>query len=214
MTNTSSGHAFHLSTSTLSYRFHVDLKPTPVPDGDPIPAGELVHDHFGASTTETVPGHETEFATNEVKLWRIQRELGDLGRGDYRLPAIHIRYPEGHTVSHFSYQGHEIIPGKPKLEGLPATWGSEDKVTTLQVMMEDKRSGLEAVLSYSVFKDCGVIARSIRLENKGKAEVEIVKIASWGGDLEVGEWDFIQLCGDHVREAKEVRRKVHTGIQG
>jgi alpha-galactosidase len=185
-----------------------------VPAGDPIPAGELVHDHFGSPSTETVPGNDVRIAGDQVKLYRLQRELGDLGRGDYRIPAIHIRYPEGHTVSHFEYKSHDIVPGKPKLGGLPCTWGSDKEVTTLHVRMVERRSGLEAVLSYSIFRDCGAIARSVRLENKGKGMVEIMKLASWGGDLEVGEWEMIQLCGDQVREAKEIRRPVYPGTQG
>lgn len=213
MTDSPDGLAFHLSSPTVSYRFHIGSKETSS-EGAPIPIGELLHDHFGAPATEFIGNNDAKVAGNEVALFRLQRELGDLGRGDYRLPAIHIRYPEGHTVSHFTYKSHEVVPGKPKLEGLPSTWGSEDQVTTLQVRMEDHRSGLEAVLSYSIFKDCGAIARSVKLENKGKGDVVIERLASWGGDLEVGEWDMIHLNGDWGREAKELRRKVYPGTQG
>lgn len=213
VTTTSTEIAFHLSTPTLSYHFHVPTV-THSTGGLLLPTGDLVHDHFGSPTTEPIPYNEAPTSRNEIEYLRTQREFADLGRGDYRLPAVHVRYPAGHTVSHFTYKSHEVIPGKPKLDGLPATWGKEDEVTTLQVRMEDKRSGLEAVLSYAVFKACGAIARSVKLENKGEGEVEILRLASWGGDLDVGEWEMVQLCGDWARENKEIRRKVYPGTQG
>lgn len=210
-----SGTSFSLNTPSLSYRFHVS-QADPVPEGSPIPLGELVHDHFGSPSTENVPDHDSRIATHAPKIKTSRRELGDLGRGDFRLPAIHLRHEDGkgHTVSHFTYKSHEVLEGKPKLEGLPATWGKDGEVKTLRVKMVDERSGVEAVLSYSVFPSCDAIARSIRLENKGKAGVTIERLASWCTDMDVGEWEMVQLCGEWIREGRKVRRPVYPGTQG
>lgn len=97
---------------------------------------------------------------------------------------------------------------------MPATFGSEKDVTTLKVTLEDERSKLQAVLSYSIFKDSGAIARSVELTNNGNDAVEIERLASWSGDLQIGEWEMVQLCGDWAREGIKVRRPIYHGTQG
>lgn len=44
-----------------------------------------------------------------------------------------------------------FIPGKKPLNGLPAAYGNEKDVDTLEVDLRDKVSGLVVTLRYSVF---------------------------------------------------------------
>lgn len=85
---------------------------------------------------------------------------------------------------------------------------------TLKVELVDERSKVRAVLSYAVFVNCDAIARSVTLKNEGTEEVEIERLASWAGDMQVGEWEMMQLSGEWTREVKVDRRKVYTGVQG
>lgn len=197
------GRAFSLNAFGMNYAFHVDA------------TGDLVHDHFGTPAqvqpTEVSGDHIPGWAT---RLTDEKRELPDAGRGDFRMPAIHIRTGAGHTVTEFKFTGYEVVAGKPELDGLPATFGAERDVSTLIVTLEDEESGLEATLRYSVFPAHNAVARSYTITNKGGEEVEIKRAASFTLNLDAGEWDMVYLTGDWAREANQIRRPVDTGNQG
>ena len=58
-------------------------------------------------------------------------------------------------------QSHSVTPGKPALEGLPATYceaGSEAE--TLTVRLRDELLGVSLDLNYTLFADRPALARS------------------------------------------------------
>ncbi|ORY35054.1 putative melibiase [Naematelia encephala] len=197
------GKQFFLHAGSATYAFHVD--PT---------TGDLIHDHYGPSISETIPADDVEAIEHGVPFRCQAREFPDSGRGDFRLPAIHIRHAEGYTVTAFKYVKHEVVPGKPKLEGLPATWGGEGDVETLVVYLKDELSGLEAELNYSVFVKHDAFARSCKMVNRGEKDVVIERAASFCVDMPSEEYEMVELCGDWAREARRVKRKVDWGTQG
>ncbi|KAJ5161060.1 hypothetical protein N7492_006452 [Penicillium capsulatum] len=197
------GTTFALNGDNVSYRFHVDNS-----------TGDLISQHFGASVTGPMP---TE-ARVSVNGWvgeqgRIRREFPDQGRGDFRIPAIRIRQSEGFTVSDFQYHSYSVVHGKPALPGLPATFGSEDEVTTLVVHLYDNHTSVAADLSYSVFPKHDAIVRSANVTNQGKANISVEALASMSVDFPYEDLDMISLRGDWAREAQRERRKVEYGIQ-
>ncbi|KAF2963202.1 hypothetical protein GQX73_g10366 [Xylaria multiplex] len=195
--------SFSLSSSSISYRFHVD--PWTL---------DLIHDHWGGYAAESVPE-----LTGSTSGWggpytyRL-REFPDSGRGDFRVPAIHIQHASGDTVSAFSYTGYEVQAGKPGLPGLPATYGDEEDVSTLIVHLHDKHSAISADLYYSIFPEHNAIARSFRLTNKGNSTATILRASSWSIDTPNEELDLIDLRGDWAHEAQISRRSVGYGEQG
>lgn len=198
------GTSFALNGDNVSYRFHVDNV-----------TGDLFSDHFGGSITGEVP---TEIM-GEIRGWvnrigRLQREFPDQGRGDFRIPAVRIRQTEGYTVSDLKYQSHKMVPGKPALAGLPATFGTEDDVTTLIVHLYDEFSAVAADLSYSIFPEYDAIVRSVNVTNKGDGNITIEKLASMSVDLPYEDLDMINLRGDWAREAHRERRRIKYGLQG
>jgi alpha-galactosidase len=144
------------------------------------------------------------------------REFPDSGRGDFRLPAIHLRNTDGCTVSEFTYSHHEISEGKERSKDLPVTHGKEGEVSTLKVHLEDKVNQIEVVLNYSVFHKLDAITRSFELVNKGDGEVVIERAESFSVDMPVmdNDWEFVGLHGDWAREGRKFRRKVEWGTQG
>lgn len=144
----------------------------------------------------------------------MRRELPDLGRGDFRSPAIQIRQSEGYTVSDFQYQSHRLVNGKPALKGLPSTFGEDGDVSTLIVHMYDNYSSVAADLSYSVFPKYDAVVRSVNITNMGKGNITVEKLASLSVDLPYGDYDMLELKGDWAREGMRVRRKVDFGTQG
>ncbi|KXS99924.1 hypothetical protein AC578_908 [Pseudocercospora eumusae] len=197
---TANGSNFTLTAKGASYLFHAD------PD-----TGDLVSDHFGGPTDDfTRPTWvSTQGWVDGFGITR--REFPDVGRSDFRLPAIHIKHADGDTLSAFMYQSHEIMQGKPALPGLPATYGNESSVSTLLVTLYDNYSDVTAVLSYSVFPEYNAIARSFQIHNNGTANITIEHAASFSLDLPNLDLDMIELQGDWSHEMNRVLRKVDFG---
>jgi alpha-galactosidase len=145
---------------------------------------------------------------------RVRREFPDQGRGDFRQPAIRIRQSEGYTVSDLRYQSYTVKQGKPDLPGLPATFGTDDEVSTLIVHMYDNYSSVAADLSYSIFPKHNAIVRSANITNQGKGNITIESLASMSVDFPYENLDMISLRGDWAREAHRERRKIEYGKQG
>ncbi|KAL5355806.1 putative alpha-galactosidase C [Aspergillus floccosus] len=198
------GMSFTLNGDHASYRFHADDA-----------TGDLFSDHFGGRISGNIP---TEIVS-QVNGWvntigRVRREFPDQGRGDFRIPAIRIRQTAGYTVSELLYRSHTVIPGKPALPGLPATFGSEEDVTTLVVHLYDEISEVAADLSYSIFPKYDAIVRSVNVTNQGAGNITIETLASLSVDFPYEDLDMVYLRGDWAREAHSERRKVEYGTQG
>ncbi|KAF1922739.1 glycoside hydrolase family 36 protein [Didymella exigua CBS 183.55] len=197
---TANGGNFTLTGDDVSYLFHVNTA-----------SGDLVSDHFGAPVTDFVPpAFILPWGWHDGKV-NDRREFPDIGRGDVRLPAIHIEHSNGDTVSAFLYQSHEIVPGKPSIPGFPATYGNESDVTTLQVQLYDNVSDVGAVLSYSIFPKYNAIARSFKITNNGTSDIVIERAASFSFDFPNLDFEVIEPHGDWYHEMNTVRRKVDYG---
>lgn len=202
---------FHLNTPSASYIFHVDPETL-----------ELVHDHYGSRLSDPIPYDKLDINGQTGQLAITSREFPDSGRGDFRLPAIHLRNGDGCTVSEFTYASHEIVHGKPpgnsnsssSTGGLPATFGDEKSVTSLKIHLEDKVNQVDVELNYAVFHNLDAITRSFSLVNRGSKEVVVERAESFSVDLESGEYDFVGLRGEWPREGRKIRRKVDYGTQG
>ncbi|KAJ5233904.1 uncharacterized protein N7469_005670 [Penicillium citrinum] len=198
------GSSFSLNGDNVSYRFHVDNS-----------TGDLISDHFGGSVLGDIPTEVTGAVNGWVNtIGRVRREFPDQGRGDFRQPAIRIRQSEGYTVSDLRYQSYTVKQGKPSLPSLPATFGSEDEVSTLIVHLYDNYSSVAADLSYSIFPKHNAIVRSANITNHGKGNITIESLASMSVDFPYEDLDMISLRGDWAREAHRERRKVEYGTQG
>ena len=134
--------------------------------------------------------------------------------GDYRIPGLVVEQPDGSTVLELAYAGHRITPGKPALDGLPATYvESNDEAETVEVDLRDARSGIVATLSYTIFRDLPVIARSLRLRNDGPAPLTLRCAMSAVVDLPDDGWDFVHLSGTWARERHVRTRRLVPGRQ-
>ena len=121
-------------------------------------------------------------------LEHVKQEYGVYGTTDYRQPAVEILQENGSRLSDFRYEGYVITPGKPKLQGLPATYAeSEEEARTLTIRLRDPLTGVLLSLSYTLFAQDGVLARSARLYNDGDAAVHLTTAMSLCMDLpEIG----------------------------
>lgn len=197
------GPSFALNGTNVSYRFHVDST-----------SGDLVQDHFGDHVTEDPVAEPTAVLGGWSLQDHLRREFPDLGRGDFRTPAVQIKQAKGYTVSDFRYKSHSVVNGKPALDGLPCTFGQDDEVSTLVIRLWDSCSSVAADLSYSIFPKHDAIVRSVKITNQSDEEVTIEKLASISVDLSHREYEMLQLKGEWSRECTRTRRKVDYGLQG
>ncbi len=136
------------------------------------------------------------------------------GLGDFREDCLSVRTKAGHTACALRYVSHRIYPGKPKLEGLPATFAGERECTTLEILAEDPVLNLKVTLVYSAFEKLDVITRSVRVENDSQEELQLTMVLSACLDLENRDYDLITLHGSWVRERQIQRKRIGYGKQG
>lgn len=147
-------------------------------------------------------------------LEHIRQEYPSYGTTDFRMPAVEVGQENGSTVTDFQYVSHDIYKGKPKLEGLPATYVEDpDEADTLEIRMRDEILGLELVLIYTIFQQEDAIARSVRFENKGTEAYQIRTAMSMSLDLPDADYEWIQFSGAWARERQVKTRKLQQGIQ-
>lgn len=135
------------------------------------------------------------------------------GAGDYREPAFEVRYADGHQVTNLHYVAHRIVAGKPVLAGLPGTWVEQNNdAETLLITLADPITHLEVELSYTVFRQHAVIARSARFINRAEQPLRLLRALSCGVDLPDSRWHQIQFPGAWARERQWHRQPLNPGI--
>jgi len=211
--------AIHFDAASRTFR--LDAKNTSYMFGVLDDEGFLVHCYWGPRLTDTsaeflyrrIPSpasHERERASI---MDIMPQEFPTEDLGDFRDSAFGLLDEAGHEASLFLYRSHRIFPGKPALPGLPSTFGTEEDTQTLEVTLEDPVLDLKAILSYTVFEDLDVIARSVRIENTGSAAVRLTRVLSACVDFDRSDLDFVSLWGGWARENNAQRVPVSHGRQ-
>lgn len=140
-------------------------------------------------------------------------EYPESGMGDYRESALRIRSAAGYRASELVYEGYEIMAGKPRLEGLPATWGADSACGTLKIYCRDQLLGMKVTLLYSVFQDSDALTRSAIIENEGKEPFYIEKALSACLDMDDRGFEVMGLFGSWARERRIQRIPLGYGRQ-
>lgn len=141
-------------------------------------------------------------------------EYSTFGAGDFRLSAFAVENSEGNKVTDLRYISHKIYDGKKSLPGLPSLYTNEDsEAQTLEILTEDKVTGVKATLIYTVFEKKGAITRSVKVENPTEKPFYIDTIHSLCVDLPGYDYDMLGLYGRWVKERALDRYPLHHGIQ-
>ena len=133
--------------------------------------------------------------------------------GDYRESAISVFDAAGHQAIALFYKDHRIYNGKPKLEGLPATFGTEADCMTLEIVAEDPVLKVEATLLYSIFADNDAIVRSVQIKNNARQPIFLTKIMSMSLDMDQEDYCMMTLHGSWARERHIENREIGYGKQ-
>lgn len=197
---------FKLDTPNTSYVLGV---------GDEF--GHLVHIYYGKkiASTDNLPKMPTVDAKHKVWYFDgVKMEYPTGGIGDFREHCIEIKNEKGQHALECGYVSHKIYKGKPKLEGLPATFSGEEDCTTLEIIMRDTIAGVEIVLIYSAFESLDVITRSLIVKNICSERIRLTKVLSSCLDVENNDYEMLTLHGSWGRERNIQRKKVGYGRQG
>lgn len=195
---------FYLETSQTSYVFCVQhagflqhlyygklISREDISDLLPVLRAAPRYDAEGkAFSLDTMPGNE----------------YSTFGLGDYREIALRITYADGSRNNDFKYDSYEILPEKPKLEGLPSLRDGE----TLLIRMKD--GDCELRLYYTVYEQENAIVRHAELQNFGTEQIEINSVMSAELDLWGEDYDAITLGGRYSYERDIVKTPISQGI--
>ncbi|WP_213620453.1 alpha-galactosidase [Paenibacillus sp. J22TS3] len=144
----------------------------------------------------------------------IKQEFPSSGSGDFREPAVEILQEDGSHVMEFRYSSFEVLAGKPYIPNLPATFCKDSQdAQTLRITLTDDLTGATAILTYTIFNNLPVIARSVSITNLGEDPIRVNRLMSASLDLPDSEFEIIQLSGAWGRERHLSRRPIRPGIQ-
>ena len=208
---------FYLETKNTGYVIHIfrDKYPVHLYWGDRLSENEDLSYILDTMVADRAAGiHNNYDDVKKLFLSDVPMEFSCMSEGLYRTPTYHAKYADGSTLSDFAYSGYEIIKGKKKLTGLPGVYVEDDsEADTLELTLIEKRSGVKAILSYSVLYDYDVITRSIRYENPGEDAVTLLCAKSASVDFYAPDYELLHMHGDWLREATVERTKIdHTKI--
>ena len=139
---------------------------------------------------------------------QMPTELSFFGTGDYREPAISLTDATGARLTELLYDGHEILPTKPRINGMPSLEGGE----TLLLHLKDAVSGFACDLYYTVYDDCDIIARRAVYKNGTADAVMLNRAYSFSLSLPSLEYDAITLFGGWAKERNIERTPLHHGV--
>lgn len=209
-----SSKTFHLYNNEISYIMCV------LPNGHlgNLYFGKRIHDREDFShllemkqrpMTACVYEGNRKFSLEHLKL-----EYPVYGSSDYRYPAVEILQENGSRISDFTYVSYTIAAGKPKLQGLPATYTEKDEeAQTLCVKLKDEVTGIVLELLYTIFTQRGIITRSARFTNEGTSSVHLLNAMSLSLDLPDKDYVWMQFSGAWSRERHVKERRLEQGIQ-
>ena len=133
--------------------------------------------------------------------------------GDYREGAVSVLDANGHSAVMPLYDSYHIMNGKPKIPGLPASFGTEENCKTLEITAKDEVLNLEVKLYYTVFEGSDVITRSVSVTNHAKDAIRLTKVMSAVFDMDAEDLEMLTLHGGWVKERQIERRPLGHGKQ-
>lgn len=143
--------------------------------------------------------------------YRFPAEYPGHGNGDDRFSCLIPELSDGTVRFEPVFSSYRIYRGKPKLEALPACFGTEEDTETLELVLEDPDAKIRAVLLYSVFSGIDAVVRSARIENCGTQDITLRQALSACLELDEPDLDVITLHGDWAGERMIQRRPLGPG---
>ena len=154
-------------------------------------------------TPSKLPGEKITFFD------RFPMEYPFEGTGDFRGNCISIKDSKGQEGLELKVKSHNIYTGKERLKGMPSARAKDEM--SLNIVLSDEAVGAEVVLIYTVYEECDIITRSVRINNISDKAFYITKALSACLNLETDVCDILSLHGSWARERHIQRSKINYG---
>ena len=142
----------------------------------------------------------------------IPFEYPTYGCGDYREHCLEVETIDGYHACDLRYESHKIYPGKPRLNGLPATFEKEEgDCNTLELICRDETLNLKVTLLYTTFEYLNVITRTVLITNENAAAIYLKRVLSGCLEFDHQNFDVLTLHGSWERECGPVRTLLRQG---
>ena len=197
------GRQFHLGNGLVSCVLRVadDGALLHLHHGAPLPLGQ----DYGHLAPTPTPRHGERVGDP------VPFAYPTAGTGDFRIPALLARGPDGATTLRVRYDSHGIEAGKPDLAGLPSTYvESPDEAETLTTTLVDDLTGLTVDLRWTLYRDRPIVTRSATIRATTSA-LDLDTTMSAVIDLPDADWILLTLDGTWAREAELHERPLIHG---
>lgn len=200
---------FHLQGRDVSYIIAINE------------CGDVLHYYYG----KKLRNKSYEWIKQKWSVWNgygpdkwtldiCPQEYPSYGYTDLRIPAYSVVNKNGNTVSRLVYKSHKIIENAvQEIEGMPGLFTGGKNAQTLAITLEDKNAGFEVILSYTVFDEYNIIARSAEILNTSDAEIMIDSAYSTALDMPKDKYELIHFSGGWAKEREMYRSPVRQGVK-
>lgn len=200
---------FHLQGRNISYIMAVNE------------CGDLLHYYYGKKLRDK----NYEWVKQKWSIWNgygpdkwtldiCPQEYPSYGYTDLRTPAYSVMNKNGNSVSRLTYKSHKIIENyAQELCGMPSLFMGNRHADTLEITLEDKNAGFEAVLSYTVFDEYDIIARSAKIVNTSDTDIVIDAAYSASFDLPKEDYKLIHFSGGWGKEREMYQSPIRQGVK-
>ncbi len=203
--------SFVLDTDNTTYAFGI------------LDTGQLEHYYYGKKIHfsrealeekhEFSPGNTNQYDKEHMNftLEDIRLEMSSYGKGDIREPMVEIVHADGSYTSDFIYKESRQREGKAEFDTLPGSYGSDDEVETLTIILKDEQYKLTLEMNYYVYAKEDVITRSVRLINDSEDTIDIRRLLSMSIDFDTADYVFTTFSGAWTREMKRIDTRMLAG---
>lgn len=133
-----------------------------------------------------------------TEIYRL--ECPSFGNGDHGTAMLEIEDADGINVSDFVYKDYKVYTGKRAVPGLPSAYSEKNDTPCLDITLRDEYTGVEAVLTYSVFEECDCIVKSVCVKNTSDKTVFLNRCLSSSTGFADDDFDVIILKGLYAVE--------------
>lgn len=199
---------FHLKTREFSYIIQV------------LKTGDLVHRYFGKKIEKFSDGNKITYldrafspspitGDRTFSLDVLPLEYSSSGLGDFRTTALDVRNEFGTSLD-LKFKSYRTYKGKKELNGLPASFGNQEEVESLEIDLYDQLTDVTVTLQYSVFEEASYLARSATIQT-GKYPCKLEKALSATVDFPHQDFIVHSLTGRYAYEKEWTQTPLTKG---
>lgn len=175
--------------------------------------GKKIHIDRAALCEKMPVGYGTDVVyrkeTAPLSLMHLCLEVSPADKGDFRKNALDVILPDGSRACEYSFKSARLVEGNLAPEGMPSAYGAESTL----VLTFTSAQGVTLQLYYSVYPDCDVITRRMRIENKSGGEIVIRRALSYQLDLPETGFVLSTFTGAWGRERHETEGLLTRGTR-